>query len=131
MVLRSLSYVRKSRVSDINIGSFSFYIIAMTILSLAEICIAPLVFSTITKYADPRYLAIIISLAFIPGLIFGAITSQLYSTYYDSTIGQYVGYGLLAILLMGVTIYFFTSKDGKFLAQSQGEAEVNKIGPES
>jgi POT family proton-dependent oligopeptide transporter len=117
--------------SDINIGSFSFYIIAMIILSLAEICIAPLIFSTITKYADPRYLAIIISLAFIPGLIFRAITSQLYSTYYDSNIGQYVGYGLLAILLMGVTIYFFTSKDGKFLAQSQGEAEVNKIGTES
>ena len=103
----------------------------MTIPCLAEICIAPVVFSTITKYADSRYLAIIISLAFIPGLIFRAITSQLYSTYYDSNIGQYAGYGLLAILLMGVTIYFFTSKDGKSLAQSQGETEVAKIGPES
>jgi POT family proton-dependent oligopeptide transporter len=103
----------------------------MTILSLAEICIAPLIFSTITKYADPRYLAIIISLAFILGLIFRAITSQLYSTFYDNDIELYAGYVLLAILLMGVTIYFFTSKDGKFLAQSQGEAEVNKIGPES
>ena len=76
----------------------------MTILSLAETCIAPLIFSTITKHADPRYLAIIISLASIPGRIFRAITSQLYSTYYDSNIGQYAGYGLLAILLMGVTI---------------------------
>lgn len=117
--------------NEINIGSFSFYIIAMTILSIAEICIAPLIFSTITKYADPRYLAIIISLAFIPGRIFSAITTQLYSTFYDNTIGQYAGYGLLAILLIGVTVYFFTSKDGKFLAQSQGEAEVDKIGSES
>lgn len=106
MVLRSISYVRKSRPSDINIGSFSFYIIAMTIPSLAEICIAHLVFSTITKYADPRYLAIINSLAFIPGLIFRAITSQLYSTFYDNDIELYAGYVLLAILLMGVTIYF-------------------------
>ena len=60
----------------------------MTIPCLAEICIAPVVFSTITKYADSRYLAITISLAFIPGLIFRAITSQLYSTFYNSNIGQ-------------------------------------------
>jgi POT family proton-dependent oligopeptide transporter len=115
--------------TDITISNFTYFIGAMAILSIAEMCIAPLVFSVIAKYTDPRYLAIVISAAFIPGRIFSSINTQLSSRYYGDDILNFIGTGLLAVLLLGVVIYFLTTKDG-ILNVKEDDGELDNIGTE-
>lgn len=47
-------------------GTAFIFIVSMLILSVAEMHIGPILYSIITKNSNPKYLAIIISLSFIP-----------------------------------------------------------------
>lgn len=44
----------------------TLYIFAMFFLAIAEVHISPIIYATITKYVNPKYLAIAMSLAFLP-----------------------------------------------------------------
>lgn len=117
--------------NDVTVSSFIVLTAATTLIAIAEILIGPLVFSTITKYTNPKYLALVLSVAFVPSQIFNASLGTLYSNFYEGTVLRYIGYGLLGILIIGVIIYYFNSKDGKFLTQSEEESELESIGEES
>lgn len=58
------------------------YLISLLFLAVSEIHIAPIIHSILTKYSNPKYLAILISLAFLPtrliSLIFGLFNDKLY-----------------------------------------------------
>jgi POT family proton-dependent oligopeptide transporter len=63
------------------------FIISVLLLGLAEILISPTIYSVLTKYTNPKYLAIIFSLAFLPLSILYRLNSLLldYSFETDST----------------------------------------------
>ncbi|WP_375560330.1 MFS transporter [Bernardetia sp. OM2101] len=49
------------------------YLVSLFFISVAEIHIIPIIHSILTQYANPKYLAILISLAFIPTRLFSLI----------------------------------------------------------
>lgn len=57
------------------------YLISLLFLAISEIHIAPVIHSVLTKYANPKYLAILISLTFLPSrlisLLFGLFNDGL------------------------------------------------------
>ena len=114
---------------DITFSTFGMFIGIMALLTVAEMCIAPLIFSVITKYTDPRYIAIVVSAAFIPGRIFNAINTQILYKFNEEEIIKSIGLGLIVFLFLGVAIYFLTTKDG-IQTVVENEDEVNSIGSE-
>lgn len=59
------------------------YLGSLFLLGISEIFIAPIIHSILTKYSNPKYLAILISIAFIPtrlfSMIFGFFKDRLYN----------------------------------------------------
>ncbi len=74
----------------------STFIIATTFFTVAEILIAPVLYSIITKYSNPKYLAIVASLVFIPSKILDRFLSN------DSLIDE----SHQGIFELGMTAFF-------------------------
>ena len=91
------------------------FILSFLFMSIAEIHIAAIVYSIITQYADPKYLAIVMSLIFIPiGLIsylLGLFTDGLLE---NTVIILFVG-GLIMVFLI-VGLYLFNRSDKKSIS---------------
>lgn len=56
----------------------ALYLISLLLLCIAEIHIAPIIHSILTQYANPKYLAILISLAFVPIKILSLLIGLFY-----------------------------------------------------
>ena len=82
------------------------YLIALLFLSISEIHIGPILHSILTQYANPKYLAILISLAFIPTKLFillvGLFTEGLYE---NPSLALLIGLIAMTILSIGLIIY--------------------------
>lgn len=111
-VLAVLSYGFFLLLPEIPEAQHTFtYIVAMLLLSLAEIHIAPVVYSILTQYSAPKYLAIIVSLSFIPvklcslavGLFEKDITEQ-------PIVALWIGMFILIMLSLGLVVYHFIYK---------------------
>lgn len=80
------------------------YISAIGLLSVSEICIAPILNSVLTQYANPKYLAIFISLAAVPTysviLIIGSLTDYFYNNPKASMFLSLIVMGSLSMLLL-------------------------------
>jgi POT family proton-dependent oligopeptide transporter len=59
----------------VNEQNVFLYFIAILLIAIAEVCIAPVVQSILTQYVNPKYLAIAFSLAFLPNGLFTYIFS--------------------------------------------------------
>lgn len=55
--------------------SSPFFLVSLFILGLSEILITPMLYSTLTKNSNPKYLGIITALSFIPGTLFNTISN--------------------------------------------------------
>ncbi len=60
------------------------YVISMLFLVLSEIHIGPIFYSILTKYSNPKYLAIMISLGYVPTAIFFSLIGKFSDEFYDS-----------------------------------------------
>ncbi len=75
-IFGAISYGILFLISEIpNEQHIFLYIISLLFLSVAEVHITPIIYSTLTQYANPRYLAILMSLVFIPTRLFSIITA--------------------------------------------------------
>lgn len=81
-----------------------FYLISILFMGISEIHIAPIVHSILTKYSNPKYLAIFISLAFLPiwliSLGFGLFNDRFYE---NQTLG--LKFGVLAMIIIGIGLF--------------------------
>lgn len=79
----------------------STYLVSLLFLGISEIHIAPIMHSILTKYSNPKYLAILISLAFLPtrliSLIFGLFNDRFYDT---PILGLKIG--IIAMIIVGI-----------------------------
>ena len=87
----------------------TLYLLSLLFLGISEIHLAPIVHSTLTQYANPKYLAILVSLAFIPTKLFVFLFSLFNEKFYDDPIlglkfgiisSTVVGAGLVTFLLV-------------------------------
>lgn len=61
-----------------------FYLISLLFLSISEIHISPIIHSILTRFSNPKYLAILISLVFIPTRLFSVMIGLFNEKLYDS-----------------------------------------------
>lgn len=86
-----------------------FYLISLFFLSISEIHIAPIIHSILTRFSNPKYLAILISLAFIPTRLFSVIIGLFNDKLYVNPIlGLKIGMVsmvVISIILIGYIYY--------------------------
>jgi POT family proton-dependent oligopeptide transporter len=87
------------------------YLISLVFLGISEIHIAPIVHSILTKYSNPKYLAILMSLAFLPtrliSLIFGLFNDKLYD---NPMLGLKIGIVGMTVVGIGLIGYVWWNK---------------------
>ncbi len=88
------------------------FIASMLFLSISEIHIIPVINSILTKHSNPKYLAILISLAFVPAKIFALIFGLFHERFYDNPILG-VKFGIIAMTLVSFGIIGYTLIDKK------------------
>ena len=88
------------------------YLISLLFLGISEIHIAPIIHSILTKNSNPKYLAILISLAFLPtrliSLIFGLFNDKLYD---NPMLGLKIGLAGMTIIGIGLIGYVVWNKN--------------------
>lgn len=93
------------------------YLISLLLLGISEIHIAPIIHSILTKYSNPKYLAILISLAFLPtrliSLIFGLFNEKISD---NPMLGLQIGIIGMTIIGIGLVAYLVWNKN--YLQQS-------------
>lgn len=84
----------------------AFYLLSLLLLGLSEVHIAPIISSVVTKYSNPKYLAIIFGLVFIPSrilpIMFGA-----FNEYFYRNPSQALVLGIIIMILISVGLVFF------------------------
>lgn len=87
------------------------YLISLLFLAISEIHIAPIIHSILTKYSNPKYLAILISLTFLPtrliSLIFGFFNDKLYD---NPLLGLKIGIIGMTVVGIGLIGYIIINK---------------------
>ncbi len=82
------------------------YLLSLLFLSISEIHIAPIIHSILTKNSNPKYLAILISLAFIPTKLFYLIFSLFSERFYDNPMFS-LKFGLIAMIIVSIGLIIF------------------------
>ncbi len=87
------------------------YLISLLFLAISEIHITPIIHSILTKYSNPKYLAILISLAFLPtrliSLGFGLFNDKLYD---NPMLGLKIGIVGMTIIGIGLIGYIIINR---------------------
>jgi len=87
------------------------YLISLLFLAISEINIAPIIHSILTKYSNPKFLAILISLAFLPtrliSLAFGLFNDKLYD---HPMLGLKIGIVGMTAIGIGLIGYILINK---------------------
>lgn len=87
------------------------YLLSILFMGISEIHIAPILYSTLTKYSNPKYLAILISLAFIPTSMLIFSTGFFNDRFYDNPIfGLKLGVIIMIIVAIGLFGYIAWNK---------------------
>jgi POT family proton-dependent oligopeptide transporter len=87
------------------------YLVSLLFLGISEIHIAPIIHSILTKYSNPKYLAILISLAFLPTKLVSLFFGLFNDKFYDNPIlGLKIGITLMAIVGIGLIGYVWWNK---------------------
>lgn len=79
------------------------YLISLFFLGISEVHIAPIINSILTQYTNPKYLAIAISLSFLPTRLFYYILTLFNDTFYDDPILG-LKFGLAGMSSIGVIL---------------------------
>ncbi|AUC80718.1 MFS transporter [Lacinutrix sp. Bg11-31] len=94
------------------------YLLSLLFLGISEIYISPIIHSILTKYSNPKYLAILISLAFLPtrliALIFGLFNERFYE---NPVLGLKFGIITMTVISIGLIALVFWNKKN-YLQQS-------------
>lgn len=89
-----------------------YFLVSLLFLAISEIHIAPIIHSVLTKYSNPKYLAILVSLAFVPTKIFALIFGLFNERFYDNpTLG--VKFGIITMILISIGIIGYIIIDKK------------------
>ncbi len=90
--------------SDVSSSSNLALLFTMVMMSIGEIFIAPLLYSILTKYGNPKYLAILISLSFIPSSFLMIKTPDVVSKLMGNSM---LHFGLASFVLFGFAFVSF------------------------
>lgn len=91
------------------------YILTFLLWSIAEVLISPVVYSVLTRYANPRYLAIIVSTSFILPGIFMFLTNRFSDSYREVPLLVSISGGILTFVAAVFTflVFFLAVKNNR------------------
>lgn len=100
--------------------SLIVFIVSLLFFGIAEIHIVPVIYSILTKYSNPKYLTILISLTFLPTalilFVFGAFNDKIYD---NPIVGLKIGTIGMAIIGIGLIGFMGWDKKLRQLADIQ------------
>ncbi|MCB0856380.1 MAG: hypothetical protein KDD63_29375, partial [Bacteroidetes bacterium] len=86
--------------------SIIMYLISVLLLNIAEVHIGPIISSIITQYANPKYLAIVMSLVFVPTRLLMVLVGFFSENWEKSpSLGLVIGTIGMGILGLGIFVY--------------------------
>ena len=104
--------------------NMALFIFGMILAGLAEIFVAPTILSLITKHSNPKYLAIIMSIAYLPGMMMFKIVTAVTPFFME-----FMGYpglkiGLALYLIFGIVLIALSAfvKETPDVMPSTGQA---------
>mgnify|MGYP000132624536 CR=1 FL=1 len=87
------------------------FLVSLLFLAISEIHIAPIIHSILTKYSNPKYLAILISLSFAPTRAFVAVAGIFNEQFYGHyNLGVKIGVTALMLISLGIVGYLILDK---------------------
>jgi len=93
------------------------YLISLLFLAISEIHIAPIIHSILTKYSNPKYLAILVSLAFLPTRLIALAFSLFDNKFYDNPmLGLKIG--IAGMTLIGIALIGYVKWNKNHLRQN-------------
>ena len=96
--------------------SLIYYLISLLFLGISETYIVPIILSVLTKYSNPKYLAIIISLAFIPTQLFSIIFHSFDDKFYHNPMFA-LKFGTIIFLILTIGLLGYMIKYRKHYLQ--------------
>ncbi|GAA3559951.1 hypothetical protein [Snuella lapsa] len=88
------------------------FMVSLLFLGISEIHIAPIIHSILTKYSNPKYLAILISIAFIPTRLVSVIFALFSNIFYDNPILG-LEFGIITMTVIGIGLIAYVWWDKK------------------
>ena len=83
----------------------------MLLLAISEIHVAPIINSILTKYSNPKYLAILIGLSFIPTRALMALSTIFNEQLYNNpSLGVKIGVVAMILISLGIIGYLIIDK---------------------
>ena len=83
----------------------TIYILSLLSLGIAEIYISPIMFSVLIKYANPRYLSILVSLSIILVRLLMYVSSIVKEFFTDLYLAAFLGMSFVVVLGVGFFLY--------------------------
>lgn len=104
---------------EVGTSSGGIFIFSALMLTIAELFLAPIILSVLTVHANPKYLALIISLSFLPGRLLSYLL-MMSMNYFgtDSSISLKIGtaiFALFTIILVVLFVAIGKKKENPFL----------------
>ncbi|WP_111684151.1 MFS transporter [Winogradskyella tangerina] len=88
-----------------------FYFASLLFFAISEIHIAPIIHSILTKFANPKYLAILVSLAYVPTRVIGYVFSLFSDELYDKpNLGVTIGLVIMILVTLGIVGFILLDK---------------------
>ena len=97
--------------------SLALFFIYLCLVNLAEVYIYPIIQSVLTKYINPKYLAIALSLTFIPGYLGQMIVWRITSGTTNTDNLMFLNIGGVGFLIMGISLLWYVFKYKKQLVK--------------
>lgn len=82
------------------------YFVGLLFLGISEIHIAPIIHSILTKYSNPKYLTILISLIFLPSRLFAPLFG-LFSNNFNENPTLGLTFGIITMTFVGIGIFIY------------------------
>lgn len=114
MALGILIYIPEA----VTVDDTTIYLVALGLLGISEILIGPMLQSIVTRYANPKYLAILVSLGLVPIKVFILLFGQFNYWWPDSnSLSLKLGIAILLFMSIGLSIFVWFYK--RFLEDDQ------------
>lgn len=83
-----------------------YYVVSFICLAISEVHIGPVIQSILTQYGNPKYLAILMSVSFIPGRLFSLIIGFYNETFTENPVFA-IKLGLIVMSIVCVALILF------------------------
>ncbi len=82
------------------------YFIALLFLAISEIHIGPIIFSILTKYTNPKYLAILMSIAILPTRLF-TILAITFNQQFQVNALSYLKFSIITMVVIAIGLIYY------------------------